>query len=582
MKKNLFVFSILFLFAPVIFSQVSVNPQEQFYSDAVGWYQKGYVERLPQLKPYPVNVIKNMLETVMQDGEPSEQKKASVYYSEFFGKPWRVSASGGFYGKIYSLQDTENENAHRFDNFHQASADVNFSSDFSVSDLFGFGLFTELQGQGAYVNTPDALPRYAADSDISVMEPFRFDAGDIDLLMNLSGKFSVGNREVYGTFGFNSLGYGLFPHDDLILSGNSNQILNGTFNYEGKYFQYAQVFGLIGASDKLKGKENEFSFDKFFAFHSVNVPFLEGKLNISYFEGAVFGGHFNPSFLTPVPWFIVSLADGKGETVFAGTKIEVRPMKCISWNTELLLSDLQLKKFIKLKWNDAAIRTAFKTGITYTPLDSIASLISIDYTLVTPYTFNVYDSSETKYNYRDYTNFGSPIGTDLLPNSDRISMALNFNPVKNLKISTVSAYSRHGNQYEDWDYEDILRLDGTVQTGTTFLQNSQNRDSAEDETGFLIQDNLMYTMQTGIDIEYTCYSKKTSSVSLGFGYTFEFIQNDGVDDGIFTGNYTNLKYSTDEEKKNAKEIIDADKNKWKKHLHNSYNHYFRAGVKISF
>ena len=87
MKKSLFVFSILFLFAPVIFSQVSVNPQEQFYSDAVGWYQKGYVERLPQLKPYPVNVIKNMLETVMQDGEPSEQKKASVYYSEFFGKP---------------------------------------------------------------------------------------------------------------------------------------------------------------------------------------------------------------------------------------------------------------------------------------------------------------------------------------------------------------------------------------------------------------------------------------------------------------------------------------------------------------
>ena len=92
----------------------------------------------------------------------------------------------------------------------------------------------------------------------------------------------------------------------------------------------------------------------------------------------------------------------------------------------------------------------------------------------------------------------------------------------------------------------------------------------------------MYTMQAGIDIEYTFYSKKTSSVSLGFGYTFEFIQNDGVDDGIFTGNYTNLKYSTDEEKKAAKEIIDADKDKWKKHLHNSYNHYFRAGVKISF
>ena len=63
---------------------------------------------------------------------------------------------------------------------------------------------------------------------------------------------------------------------------------------------------------------------------------------------------------------------------------------------------------------------------------------------------------------------------------------------------------------------------------------------------------------------------------------FEFIKNDGVDDGIFTGNYTNLNYSTDEEKKATEEILDAEKEKWQNHLHNSYNHYFRAGVKITF
>ena len=161
-------------------------------------------------------------------------------------------------------------------------------------------------------------------------------------------------------------------------------------------------------------------------------------------------------------------------------------------------------------------------------------------------------------------------------------MTLNFKPTKNLKISTISAYSRHGNQYEDWDYEDIILLDGTTETGTTLAQNSQNLDSAKDQTGFLIQDDLMYTMQAGIDIEYTFYSKKSSSVSFGFGYTFEFIKNDGVDDGIYTGNYTNLKYSTDEEKKATEDYLDNEKLKWQNHLHNSYNHYFRAGVKISF
>ena len=28
--------------------------------------------------------------------------------------------------------------------------------------------------------------------------------------------------------------------------------------------------------------------------------------------------------------------------------------------------------------------------------------------------------------------------------------------------------------------------------------------------------------------------------------------------------------------------LDAEKEKWQNHLHNSYNHYFRAGVKITF
>ena len=582
MKKNILIFSILSLFAAAVFSQVSVNPQDEFYSDAVGWYQKGYVGHLPQLKPYPVNIIKNILEKVMQDGEPAEQQRALVHYEKFFGKSWRISSSGSYFGKIYSLEDTENEKANRFDNFNQAAGSVAFSSDFSLNDFFGAGFFAEARGLSSYVDSGDVLPRYMSDSTLSVIEPFCFNAGDIDLLMDFAGNISVGGTELYGTFGYSSLAYGIFPQDDLILSSSSAKLLNGTFNYEGKFFQYTQVFGLAGASGKYKNLENDFSFDKFFAFHSLNVPLLNGKLNIAYFEGAVFGGQFNPSFLTPVPWAIVALADGSSETVYGGAKIEVKPVPCFSWNTEFLLNDLQVKNFLKLKWNDAAIRAAFKTGFTYTPLDSIASLISVDYTLVTPYTFTAYDTIDDKYNYRDYSNFGYPIGTDLLPNSDRISMTLNFKPVKNLKISTTSAYSRHGNQYEDWDFEDIVQLDGTAYTNTSLSQNTQNLDSAKDQTGFLLQDDLMYTMQAGIDVEYTFYSKKYSSVSIFAGYTFEFIKNDGVDDGIYTGNYKNLKYSTEEEKKAAQDIIDSDKELWKNHLHNSYNHYFRAGVKIIF
>jgi hypothetical protein len=51
---------------------------------------------------------------------------------------------------------------------------------------------------------------------------------------------------------------------------------------------------------------------------------------------------------------------------------------------------------------------------------------------------------------------------------------------------------------------------------------------------------------------------------------FEYILNKGVDYPIFPGTYTT-----------AAEVAMARK-RWEANLHNSFNHYFKAGVKISF
>ena len=58
--------SVLFIvFSLPLFAQISVNPQNEFYSDAASWYLKGYVDSLPQVKPYPAAVIKEILENTM-------------------------------------------------------------------------------------------------------------------------------------------------------------------------------------------------------------------------------------------------------------------------------------------------------------------------------------------------------------------------------------------------------------------------------------------------------------------------------------------------------------------------------------
>lgn len=591
MKKNIVIFIIFSLFVCAAFPQVSVNPNEEFYSDAAGWYLKGYVERLPQIKPYPVAVIEEILIDVIKKGEPSEQAKAEFYYEKYFAKEWHVSLDSSAYARIYSIADSDAKDVDHYDDALQLSVEPEFSYDFSFGEYFSSGLIVGLRGQSSYVNSSEVLPKFTYNSELDVIAPFEFNADSIDFLLDVNGNFTVGSKDVYATVGFTPLGYGLFPNDDIILSPDGNQILHGSFNYEGKYFQYAQIFGVVGAMNKSFLEADDYSFSKFFAFHSTNVPLFNGKLNLSYFEGAVFGNGFQPAMLTPVPWAIVSLADGRSETLYAGLKVEVKPVPCFSWNTEFLLNDLKPKNFIKLKWNDAAIRGAFKTGFVYSPLDSIASLITVDYTMVTPEIYSCYDSFNDDYNYRDYSNFGTSIGSNLLPNSDRVSVKINFKPSKNLKITTTTLYSRHGNSYEDLDYDEIVKLNGSQYSYSSIGQNSNGFESLTSQTNFLMQDDLMYSMQAGLDIQYTLFSKKSSNITFSVGYTFEFIQNDGVDQAIYPGDYSNYKTyldtinsetATDAQKQDAKSKFDSIKEAWKDRLHDSYNHYFRAGVKINF
>ena len=587
-----------------LFSQVSVNPEDSFYSDSLNWYLKGYVEKLPQLKPYPVNVIKGILSEVIEKGEEVEKAKAEEYYFSIFGEKFHIESDSAYLSKIYSLNDTDNENAERWAYHQQIYSKIAAGGDFAINDFLGTGLLASIQGQGSYAENTEVLYRELENNPLKVMEPFTFSAGNLDFLTDFSGIVTFGTSEVYATAGFNTFGYGLFPDSDLMLSPSGNHFLNASFNYEGKYIQYAQIFGLTGASGNKVNNLTDYTMTKYFTFHSLSVPLFDNRLKISYFEGSAYGKHFNPALVTPMPWVIVSNVNGKTEDVYAGGKIEFKPVKCFSWNTEVVLKDLQLKPFIKLHWDDASIRGAFKTGFTYAPLDSIVNLITFDYALVTPYTFTSYDAFNENYNYRSYTNFGEPIGINLLPNSDRLSLKINFHPFKPLKITTLTAYSRHANTFEMLSQSDALLLSQTSYgyTGTDWTTTNLNLSSEKKKTSFLTQDSKMYTMQAGLNLQYEVYAGKRTKVILDAGYTFEFIQKDGVDDPVFTvvyalpTDYVTVPAEdegiTDEMSDEEKEAVrEANRQKqeyrklldgWKAHLHDSYNHYFKAGVKIIF
>ncbi|MBQ1181346.1 MAG: hypothetical protein IIX63_04435, partial [Treponema sp.] len=95
-------------------------------------------------------------------------------------------------------------------------------------------------------------------------------------------------------------------------------------------------------------------------------------------------------------------------------------------------------------------------------------------------------------------------------------------------------------------------------------------DTANDYTNFLTQDNIMYLIQGGINIDYNLALNKAGKIIFSLGYTFEYIRNAGVDRNIYKGTLT-----TPEQVQNARKS-------WEDSLYDVYNHYLFLGVKYIY
>ena len=90
MKKlllNLFIFS---LTSMTIFSQVAVDIFDPFYEDLSIWQDIGLITDSPQLKPYPLQEIKRILEIVKEKGDAGQVRIATEYYNRFFSKAYHL------------------------------------------------------------------------------------------------------------------------------------------------------------------------------------------------------------------------------------------------------------------------------------------------------------------------------------------------------------------------------------------------------------------------------------------------------------------------------------------------------------
>ena len=82
--KKVFLSLLFFIISSFIFADIAINPNNKFYSDAKNWETKGIITNIPQLRPYPVKVIKSILNTVIENGDEKDSKLAQFYLDKYF------------------------------------------------------------------------------------------------------------------------------------------------------------------------------------------------------------------------------------------------------------------------------------------------------------------------------------------------------------------------------------------------------------------------------------------------------------------------------------------------------------------
>ena len=619
MKKFLLISALIFSLSRLV-AQVAVDPNDRFYAEAQVWEVRGLIDRLPQIRPYPLNLIKSILEKVAlaglnEDGTRNELYKEDVdlalyEYERIFSKPFHVELSGG--GNLGVSTDRTNGGSST-SKFLEGRAAI--AGDVAIHPLVSFSYNIGEYGKiGTWSNVTPAytnFPRDAIQDSASI--------GPLSVYFDANSNISAGTKDFYATAGMSRVGFGPFLGEGLCLNENSYHSANMFVNASSRYVSFTTLFSAIGATTNFNN-DDILASSKYFAVHSIRfTPF--SWLGISFYESVVFGGRTEFLYLIPAPFMVVQGLGGNHDNLQMGLLFEYDIVKNLRLNLDIFIDDLDAEKLAKLKL-DGKNRFGIQAGFFYTPPRSVCKSFGMNYTLITPYTYSHWqcvgdESGQIKgstVNYQNYTNNGINIGSTLQPDSDKVGFTARFQPKKNLKLTLSSSFVRHQNAVEALSSEEAgrymiskagtYRTDGSLYTHSMFSNetdyNAEHVDSAWSSLLFMSGAHSMYTCQAGLKAEYEIPSVKKWRITLKFGYTFEYVHNKGIDNNIYPGMETGYATYDSTTKKYTFNGVEYDKisdianlpevqaearkayDEWVAKLFDQVNQYFYLGVKLTY
>lgn len=601
LKKQLVLFLFLSVFLFSAASQVSVNPSDPIYTDISNWENFGIITNVPPLRPYPLTLITSFLKSVMECEYPDQAAKARAHYERIFGKSVDIGFEVADNNKLsYQKVDSIGQGGVKVKE-NEIDVKIAVAGDIKATDYLSVGVNTNILVTDGLEKK--SLPTFVSKSYDAVNDSTDLKFAKAFLDMNITA--AIGNEKIYFQGGISRNSFGPFYEDSVALNPNAYHTGNASFVFRDRNWSYTQAMFMLGATNDLGSSLKP---NKFMMMHSIDVsPF--SWLSFSYYENVIYGGRFDPIYMLPfVPYMVAQGIGSFNDNVQMGVTLKIRPAVGFTWMTDVFVDDMSASDIAKLRL-DTKFRFGGMTGVVYSPLDSVFSEVSANYTMIAPYMYSHEQFADDKAqisvgnrgtNFQNYTNNGKSMGSNLPPNSDRFAFKIKAEPYKNLKFTFAANMIRHSNINEllvekaGTEADKYFTLPsiaaGSVSSGTapgvlltdgSVLNHPYSYgayDYAWNHFMFMESATRMYVWQADFDAEYSLPWEKLGQLTIHAGYTFEYIKNNGVQANMFpyvyntvTDSYTPV-YATSQLAYNA----------WKANLRNDINHYFRISLKYMY
>lgn len=518
----------------VLSAQVSADPNDPFYGDLPVWETMGLVNHLPAARPYPMNVVEEILQTVIDRAPERERRVALAHYKRLFGKSFTIGA------KVSATLDTDLD---RQLDISVVSADFNhylFRDLLSVSGSFDLWATNRL---------PDEEVRPAFTSSAKDVVADNSHVGPFWVLPSFNSSVSFGTTDVYLIAGLMRGSYGPFHADGVVAGSGATHSGQLSFAFRRENWTFnSSLYGLSATRDAdynagVSMDDLAYYPEKFLAVHSLDFhPF--DWLSVSFLESVMYGGRIEPMYMLPLTvYFLNQGLTGFNDNSYMGAMFTVKPAAGWKIDGVLYADDLSFNDIATFHW-DTKWRLAAQLGVSYAPSwGNILSLISFNYTMVTPYTYAHKESDARDYyapNYQNYLHAGVPFGANLEPNSDRFTLLVKTRPLECLDVDFVGTLIRHGNVNENMEWKFIREY---LTSGDTYITDGSMANASATgagharfyDTPFLTQDTIRYIWQFGFDANCRLPVLKSGGYMVfRLSYRFEADRNADVGTGIFT------------------------------------------------